>query len=83
MRQDRLGAAGGGGTGELMTSGVRDMSWLCLGDLWVSHVSLLSQEESVLAANLPRAPAGGAGNAPRESAYPWSRPTKPDQRQRQ
>lgn len=46
----------------------------------MSHVSLLSQEESVLAANLPRVPAGGAGNAPRENAHPWSRPMKPDQR---
>lgn len=56
-----------------MTSGVHDLSWLYHGDLWVSQVlpvSLLSQAESVLGANLPRAPAGGAGNAPRESGHP-------------
>lgn len=56
----------------------------CDQGLWVSQVppgSRLSQEDSALSANVARAPARGAGIAPRESAYRWSRPTILDQRQ--
>lgn len=68
MRQDQPG--GLRGKGELF------MTWLCHGDLWVSQISLLSQEEAVLSANLPRAPAGvqemHQGRVPIHGIGPWS-----------